>query len=172
MLQTSQLISKSVKRLATGCVSPVLSRVLALRLRVAIDHRSNTLGEIVITWDGDPDFPAQRAWSEELARYCDASEIPDITDHTLLCGPSRLRGLLEHEGFMGVRIWDSPFNHVYTPESFLALRTGLGTGRERFMSLSLRDRRAVLDGVRRRFDSMGPDDFVDRTSARLATALK
>ena len=126
----------------------------------------------IITWDGEPDFPAQRAWNEELQRYCGKSAVPDLVDHAPLSTPTKLRALLEAEGFMGVRTWDSPFDHAYTPESFLTLRTGLGTGRERFMSLSLRDRRAVLDNVRRRFDSMAPEDFVDATCALLATALK
>lgn len=126
----------------------------------------------LITWEGDPDFEAQSVWAEELDRHGAAPATPGLADHAAVDTEEKIRDLLEEGSFFDVKTWTRPFDHRHAPESFIALRTTLGSGLERFGSLPADRREALLRAVRRRFAELSPEAFVDRTRALFARALR
>jgi ubiquinone/menaquinone biosynthesis C-methylase UbiE len=122
-----------------------------------------------ITWNQEPDFAAQRVWIEELER--DATTPPEpTTDHTELCSAGKMQEFLETQGFTDATCWERPFDYTHKPETFLALRTGLGSSSRRVRTLPAERRQALLDRVRARFDEMPREAFVDRSLAIFAWA--
>lgn len=124
-----------------------------------------------VTWDGEPDFPAQHVWVEELENH-GAAPLASITDHEPLCSEEKLQALFASEGFTDVEIRRRPFDHVYDAESLIAVRTRIGSGRLRVESLAPNRRMALLETVRRRLSALPHEAFVDRTSALLIRASK
>jgi SAM-dependent methyltransferase len=131
-----------------------------------------TGGEIgVITWDGEPDFAAQRLWNEELDRL-GAAPSPPTTDHAGLTSVAELTHTLQVAGFEEVAAWESVFDHVHDPEDLLLLRTGLGGSSERFRSLPADRRDELIRRVRRGFADLPPQAFRDSSTAILARARR
>jgi SAM-dependent methyltransferase len=124
-----------------------------------------------LTWDGEPRFPAQLAWSEELARE-GAHPGESVLDHEPLCTPARMEHTLREAGFMTVRAWTGEFEHVYEPGEFLSMRTSRGTSGYRFGCLPAESQERLLQRVRERFAGMGRDDFADRSGTVYATAVR
>ena len=139
---------------------------LAIRELGRVLRDGGVLG--TITWEGDPDFPALRVWSEELDRHGAAPAQPGMAVHEPVSTAARMRDLFEAAGFTDVRTWIRPFDHVHAPEKFLTLRTNLGSGRERYLSLPPEQRDALMRSVRQRFAALSEDSFVDRTAALFA----
>ena len=134
---------------------------VAIREMARVVKSGGTLG--TITWEGDPDFPALKVWSEELDRHGAAPATRGLADHEPVSTAARMRDLFEAAGLTHTRTWAKPFDHVHSPENFLALRTELGAGRERFRSIPADRREDLLAGVRRRFASLPEEAFTDRT---------
>jgi SAM-dependent methyltransferase len=124
------------------------------------------------TWTSAPRLGAQIVWDEELERHGAPPARPDFLDHEPLSSAAKVSALFAAEGLVVVRAWERPFDHVYTPETFLALRTSLGTSGQRVSALSAERRQAVVDAARRRFAALGPDDFVDRTHVVFTIAVR
>ena len=123
------------------------------------------------TWDGDPRFPAQHAWIQELdAHGSAAADAAIMSNHEPLNSPSRMRTLLERAGFGSVRTWVRRFGHAYTLDEFITVRTKLGWSKRRFESLDLETRGRFLENARRRLEKMAPRDFLDDTEIIFATA--
>src|SRR5262249_23320961 len=55
-----------------------------------------------ITWDGDPRFPAETIWMQELDAHGAALD-PGFTNHEPVSSPDRMTRLLEEAGFRSVR---------------------------------------------------------------------
>ena len=122
------------------------------------------------TWDGDPRFPAQQAWLEELDAHGAAPAAPPLSNHEPVKSPGLMRGLLERAGFTAVRTWTRPFAQRYTLDQFLEVRTRLGWSKRRFESLLPGWRQVFLRSVRRRLETMGPRDFLDDAAIIFSTA--
>jgi ubiquinone/menaquinone biosynthesis C-methylase UbiE len=122
------------------------------------------------TWDGDPRFPAQQAWLEELDAHGALPAAPPLANHEPVKSPALMRGLLERAGFTSVRTWTRPFAQRYTLDQFLEVRTRLGWSKRRLESLSPGRRQAFLRSVRRRLETMGPRDFLDDAAIIFSTA--
>ncbi len=142
----------------------------AIRELARVIKRGGTLG--TTTWEGDPDFPALRVWNEELDRHGAAQATRGLADHEPVSTAARVQALFEAAGLTLSRTWAKPFDHVHDPESFLALRTELGSGRERFHSLAQGRRRDHLAAVRRRFASLPEEAFTDRTRVLFCLARR
>ena len=125
----------------------------------------------ITTWDGEPDFGAQRAWNEELDRS-GAPAAPPTTDHSAVCSTAKVRTLLESTGFDRVATWESAFEYEYTADTFLELRTHLGGSRKRFHSVAADERPRLLDRVRRRFTQLSRESFIDRTRVLYARGVR
>ena len=89
-----------------------------------------------ITWDGEPEFLAQRIWTEELDRVAPPLETP-TTVHAPVSSPEAMVASCE------------------------AMRAGLGSSSRRVAKLSDEARRELLRRVRERLGELSPDDFVD-----------
>lgn len=124
----------------------------------------------VITWDGEPDLKAQHVWKEALDEYGAAPAPLVLTDHAPLSSTEKVRAILENHGFTGVHTWTRPFRYRHGPDSFLALRTRLGSDRSRYLSLNEKARSDLLEAVKKRFAALEPDDFVDRGNVLFARA--
>ena len=124
------------------------------------------------TWDGDPRFPAQRAWLEELDSRGATPAVPEMmSNHEPVSTPERMRGLLQRAGFGSIRTWNHRFGHAYTLEEFMAVRTKLGWSKRRVDSLASEAREAFLCGARLRLEKMSPRDFVDDAEIIFATGV-
>jgi len=124
------------------------------------------------TWDGDPRFPAQWAWIEELEAHGAAPVAPAMmSNHEPVNSPARMRNLLERAGFGSVRTWTHRFGHAYTLDEFMTVRTRLGWSKRRVESLPADARRAFLRSARSRLEKMSPRDFLDDAEIIFATAV-
>jgi len=125
------------------------------------------------TWDGDPRFPAQRAWIEELDSHgaVAAEDVAMMSNHEPVNSPVRMRSLLDRAGFESVRTWAPRFGHAYSLDEFITVRTRLGWSKRRFESLDPEAREVLLQDARRRLERMSPGDFVDDADIIFATAV-
>ena len=124
------------------------------------------------TWDGDPRFPAQRAWLEELDS-CGATSAPPqmMSNHDPVATPERMHDLLRRAGFRSINTWKHPFGHPYSLEEFIAVRTRLGWSKRRVDSLAPDSRTSFLRRARLRLEKMDRSDFVDDAEIVFATAV-
>jgi ubiquinone/menaquinone biosynthesis C-methylase UbiE len=122
------------------------------------------------TWAGDPDFPAQRVWLDELNAHGAVAEETSITSHAPVGTPDRVRRLFEATGFAAVRTWTRPFGHTYGVEEFIALRTRHGWSARRFARLAPTDQEALLHRARRRLQAMPARELFDDTEVIFAIA--
>ncbi|HET8948586.1 MAG TPA: methyltransferase domain-containing protein [Candidatus Polarisedimenticolia bacterium] len=123
-----------------------------------------------ITWGGNPDFPAQQVWIEELDAAGATADPVTMTDHEPVRTEGRVRSLLETSRFGSVRTWTRPFGHAFTVDQFLALRTQHGWNARRFATLAPGAQRAVLDRTRRRLEELDPSGLVEDTPVVSAIA--
>jgi ubiquinone/menaquinone biosynthesis C-methylase UbiE len=124
------------------------------------------------TWDGDPRFPAQRVWLEELDSHGAAkAALEMMSNHEPVGTPERMRGLLQEAGFGSIRTWSHSFGHAYTLEEFMTVRTTLGWSKRRVDSLDPERREAFLRDARVRLENLGPHDFIDDAEVIFATGV-
>lgn len=142
----------------------------AMREARRVLRPAGTVG--AITWDGEPRFPAQRVWMEELDSQGAVAIDPSFVNYEPVGSPTKMRGLLEAAGFDAVRAWTAPFDHEYGMEEFITIRTTRGIHRRRFESLDEDRRRSFLHRVRERLGTMQRSDFVDRSTLIFTTATR
>lgn len=141
----------------------------ALRELCRVLRPGGVLG--TITWRGDPDFVAQRVWTEELDRH-GAAPAAATTNHAGLDSVDAMGRSLRAAGFEPGKGWEQAFAHRHSPDSFLDLRSALGASGGRFASLPPARRRAVLDAARRRLERLDEADLVDANRAIFHLARK
>lgn len=124
----------------------------------------------VATWDGDPDFPAQQVWIEELDACGAGPAGAALADHDGVGNPTRMEDLLHRAGYSAVRAWPERFSHRYDLEGLIAIRTRVGSTKRRFESLGVQARARLLDRLRRRLSAMSPEDLTDTAEITFATA--
>ncbi|HET6372406.1 MAG TPA: methyltransferase domain-containing protein, partial [Candidatus Polarisedimenticolia bacterium] len=71
-----------------------------------------------ITWDGEPAFPAELAFEEELDAAGAVEEDRGFTRHEPLGTPARMREQLLEAGYAGVHAWSTPFALQYRLDEF------------------------------------------------------
>lgn len=123
------------------------------------------------TWGGNPDFPAQHIWIEELDARGATADPVTMTDHEPVRTEARVRGLLEAAGFDPVRTWTRPFGHAFTVDQFLDLRTKHGWNARRFATLGPEAQRSLLDRTRRRLEALDPSGLFEDTPVISAVAV-
>jgi len=124
-----------------------------------------------LTWEGDPTFPAQRVWIEELDAH-GAAPGPSSVDHSLLCSTAAMERTLREAGYAAVHTWTDRLRNDYGPAGFIEMRTRRGASSRRFAALAPGRRRALLRSLERRFARMEPEDFVERTAMIFANAIR
>jgi len=124
-----------------------------------------------ITWDGEPRFPAQRVFLEELNTHGAGPGNPCFVDHAPLSTPLRMRDMLASAGFNSVQTWTAAFDHQYTMEEFITIRTSRGQTRQRFESLQPESRASFLQQTRNRLTQMRSSDFLDQATLIYATGI-
>jgi ubiquinone/menaquinone biosynthesis C-methylase UbiE len=117
-----------------------------------------------ITWEGEPEFLAQRIWTEELDRAAPSLETP-TTVHDPVSSAEAMTAFCEAAGLVEVRTRLRPFGYRFQLESFLELRAGLGGSGRRVATLSDEGRAELLRRVRERLGELSEDDFVDSGNA-------
>lgn len=126
-----------------------------------------------ITWGGEPDFPAQRVFAEELdASGATPPDSVTFTNHEPVCSPERIESLFRAAGYDDIHTWTAPFNHQYQIDEFIDIRTKRGFTRRRFESLDEGPRAMFLDRVRRRFATFTLAEFIDHTALIYATGRR
>ena len=83
---------------------------------------------------------------------------------------ARMRDALARAGFVDVVTWSVPFEERWDPAGALRLMTRIGSARFRLTSLDDDARERCLERVRRRFDELDADGFVDRDVVIMGTA--
>ncbi|MGH2807928.1 MAG: class I SAM-dependent methyltransferase [Actinomycetota bacterium] len=122
-----------------------------------------------ITWGDDPAYHAFNVWNEEL-RARGALEAPELARHEQVDTEDKITSMLEDAGFIGVRTWTDTRQEQMTLETFLQHRTGHGTSRNRFDSLSANARAEVIAATTERLRGCDPEAFLDRSEVIFATA--
>jgi ubiquinone/menaquinone biosynthesis C-methylase UbiE len=124
------------------------------------------------TWAGDMVSPAVSVWNEELEAHGAVSgeTLVRIAQHELMDSPEKVRSLLESAGFVSVRAVAEEFTHKIDLDNFIALRTGVGSTRQRLESLDKDTRRRCVMRARARLSDLSADDFTLRIPIILASA--
>jgi ubiquinone/menaquinone biosynthesis C-methylase UbiE len=126
----------------------------------------------VSTWAQDIDSNATRIWNEELeaSGAIAADAMPRLANHGLMDTPDKVKGLLDAAGFTSVRVVVEDFSHEMQIEDFIALRTGVGSSRQRFDMLPESARAQCLSRARARMAKLSADEFTLRMEIILASA--
>jgi SAM-dependent methyltransferase len=127
------------------------------------------------TFASRPSFPAAEIWDEALGALdrpagAPTVDLSSVDQVSLTDSPEKVRALLHAAGFTLTRTWAEPHEHQWTPESFLAVRTGFGSSGARFNRLDAAAQADLLARVRARLDALSPADFVFRPEVVFATA--
>lgn len=111
-----------------------------------------------VTWGEDRFAPGEEVWEQELR----AAGAPARTEHPSshrVNTPAKMEALCLACGFDEPRAWASTLEHRWHPEDLLRLKTAPGFA-DRLFDLPPPSRRSVVERTRRRFESLGPADFV------------
>ena len=144
--------------------------LMGLRESRRILRQGGTAG--TITWDGEPDFPAQTVFTEELDASGAAPDSASFANHEPVCSPGRMQSLFAAAGYDDIHTWTAGFDHQYLVEEFIDIRTKRGSTRRRFESLDEGRRALFLDRVRERFSRMTLAGFVDHATMIYATGRR
>ena len=146
--------------------------VAALREVAAALKTDGVLG--VVVWGDDPGLPGVAIWTEELDR---AQAPPDPRDPSVMRQswmdtPEQLAGLLDRAGLVPQRVWSRRFVHAWTVENLLATQFHCGLPSRRLSGLPPEARRACLDRVRARFQSLSAAELEYRVEVIYAMARR
>jgi ubiquinone/menaquinone biosynthesis C-methylase UbiE len=124
-----------------------------------------------VTWARESQPRASAVWDEALAAL-DIPTLPDHGKHTGLDREDDIRLLLDANGLATKRVWREPIEHTFTPESYLRLRTGGGSGRARLAAVDPTTSHAAITQIRDRLRALQPDDFTFRGEVICAVSRK
>ena len=122
------------------------------------------------TWGYDRGAPALDIWNQELDRHGAPPDRPLIAQHELMNTPDKLRAMLQRTGFQHAEIKVMPWSHQASLGQFIEQHRTLGVTGRRLAQLKPAARADFLRNVRRRLESLCPEDFVDRGEVLTATA--
>ncbi len=126
----------------------------------------------IITWDGEPRFPAHRAFMETLDAHGAATADRSFVNHEPVNSPLKMKRLLAAAGFGTVRCATEAFRHAYDVRGFIDLRTTRGSTARRFETLDRGRRERFIEDVRRRLAALRPADFVDESEMIVTVAAR
>lgn len=117
----------------------------------------------ILTWGGELESPATRVWTECLDTHGATRPDPETeTRHDRVDTPEKMEALLDEAGFDSPRSWGDDLVYTLDAEHLLRLKTGLGSSKPRFDSLTDAARTACLGEARDRMKELKPADFVAR----------
>lgn len=124
------------------------------------------------TWAEDIESRAVSAWNEvlEAAGAVPADAVPRLANHDLMDTREKVSGLLRSAGFVEVRAVTEDFAYRMEPEDFVALRTKVGSTKQRLESLAESDRLACVARARKVLGGLSAADFTLRMKIILASA--
>ncbi len=122
------------------------------------------------TWGYDRGAPALDTWNQELNRHGAPPDRPLIAQHELMNTPDKLRAMLQRSGFQHAEVKIMPWSHQASLGHFIEQHRTLGVTGRRLAQLKPATRADFLRNVRRRLESLCPEDFVDRGEVLTATA--
>ena len=156
--------------IATGTMDRVLMVFMLFHLSSPVDglreaHRvlrgGGELG--TVTWGGDIDSEAIRAWDRCLDTHgAEQTDPATVTRHDAVDTPEKMKALLLESGFGAARCWVDDLVYRFDAEHLIRLRTSLGAARPRFDSLAPEAQVACVWEARRRMNGMPSDAFVAR----------
>lgn len=124
-----------------------------------------------VTWANETQPRAAAVWDKALAAY-DVPSLPDHGNHHGLDREDDIHTLLTSNGLTVDRIWRERIQHSFTPETYLQMRTGGGSGRARLAAANADAARAVVTQTQERFRALEPDDFTFSGEVICATAVQ
>lgn len=112
------------------------------------------------TWAEDIASPPVDIWNEELDAHGapDAQTFGRLANHDAMDTPEKVMDLLVQAGFTEPASITRPFNHDLSVDAFVALRTGVGTNRQRVEAMSESARRSCMARVRQRMGELSPGE--------------
>jgi len=119
----------------------------------------------IVTWLGQPMFPAQEIWEEEIGSLS-GSPVPRWP--TITSSEDELSSLVSAAELAIVRCWSESFLYRSDLDGFLDLRLGLG--RIWLEPLTPDARQAFVERVRRRLQRLPPEGFANRATVLHAIA--
>jgi SAM-dependent methyltransferase len=135
--------------------------LLALREARRVLRPGGRVG--TLTWGGELESVATRAWSECLDQHGAIPPDPALDARDEAVGsPGSMVALLTSAGFASPRAWADDLVCAIDAEHLVQLRTRMGSSKARFDSLSPAQATACLEAARAGFGSLGPDAFIAR----------
>jgi ubiquinone/menaquinone biosynthesis C-methylase UbiE len=124
-----------------------------------------------LTWASELESAASRVWAECLDAYGAAPDDPEAaTRHDRVDTPEKMETLSREAGFRSVRSWEGALVTPIELDHLIRLKTGVGSSKRRYDTLSLAAKEACAAEARRRMAALSPGDFVCRGRVVYTTA--
>ena len=122
------------------------------------------------SWGDADESESSRVFAEELDAAGAAPGPPAMAARAQLRTEEAMAQALRAAGLADVATWSVPFEERWDPEGAIRLMTRIGSTRFRLASLADDARERCLERVRRRFDRLDADAFVERDVVIMGTA--
>lgn len=117
----------------------------------------------LMTWgEDDMDFRGFEVWDEILDRLGAAEGRAFFSQHEFTDSVEKCSRLLENAGFIDIDVRAGRMSHTWTVEDMIGFRTGVGSGRVRWESLSQEARAEALREGRRTLREFTTDEITLR----------
>ena len=126
-----------------------------------------------VTWAEDPDLEATRVFEAELDAYGASDPIPiPASEYSRTNTAQKMKALFVEAGLEPDKVWIERFEHRWTLEGFLALRTTFGRTMRKLGSLDAPKREAFRIHVRGRLAALDASAFLYRAAVVSAVACR
>jgi SAM-dependent methyltransferase len=123
------------------------------------------------SWADAGGSESTRVFAEELDAAGAAPPAPAMPARAELQTVERMRDALDRAGFVGIETWSAPFEERWDQVGALRCMTRIGSARFRLASLDAPARGRCLERVRRRFQGLDAEGFVDHDVVIMGTAV-
>ena len=124
------------------------------------------------TWANVEPFPALDRWFEVLDEAGTPSSAPwVISKHDLTDTDEKMALLFESAGFLGVRTWRGPYEHVIGRPEFFDRYVRLGASGRRLEMFPEAERERLIEEGRRRLADLPEEAFVERDQVIYAVGV-
>jgi len=126
-----------------------------------------------VTWARDPEVEATRVFEGELDARGARDPAPiAASDHSRTDSPDKIASLFVRAGLEPVKVWVETFEHRWTLESFIALRTTFGRTMRKLRSLDAVAQEKFLPHIRTRLAALDASAFVYAASVVCGVARR